>query len=856
MEYCTFLRHFKCSQRNLAHTFYSMSFIFPFICSIFVLASCEKIETPVSTISGYAQKGYLVEGSEVKAIAYDDNMRATGEEFIARTSGCLGAFSIDVRGSNASYYELKAEGRYFDETTGLITDSPICLGALVKSSDAKVNLNLLTTITSGRIKKLVSSGKNYTKAKTQAQVEFFTTVNLVGADIDFTRMDLTGGSDADAMLLLTTCAIQYGRSASELTTILDNTAKEFEKDGTLSENTCEALFQPGSDLDFEVVFDNLKRYYDENGLSKESLPSYWKYFYLDENATLAIISIDGFMDGRLVSESPEAFSGTFKVVSIEPFTVSTDVDWITFEKRELEKEVYEVEVHVAENKTYERRIGHIMFCDSNSKEIKRREFGQGQAFPDIDPKISLKGKGIPGDPFLIECLDDLLYMRDVYNRTSDRFITSRTNCSKVNASGAIFKLTSDIDLSSVCGPDKGDWIPIGMFQDGDYDFEMCGFDGTFIGSKDDGTGYPLSGPGYTISGLYINNDNYYQGLFGILKGGVWDLIIEGDVSGKSYVGLLAGETGNNFNLASGHSFDIRFRDIATRGSVSSESESGGIVGRINGGIISDCVNYADVTATLTAGGIAGHSRSGISNCKNYGSITGTSPNMSSIGGIVGSTQWISIWDCANYGKVSGSYDVGGIVGHTYSQEVTWGNRVNSYIVNCYNNGDIRLILNNQKYNYNKHRSAGGIVGFVDGSFFSVRNCYSSGIVSFEEGIDNEYIGGICGEIDTSSSHIIEYNYLLQEGIPAIGGERDVKGDVYGKNIVENCFRLSLEQMKGAESYNGVLYKNKTGKSFNTLIGSLNAFLEDNKDNLPRMHLWEYTANEPYPVLSENSYTFL
>lgn len=819
------------------------------------LVSCEKLnrhERSADIISGSAQKGYLVEGSNVIAIAYGSDMLPTGETFNATITGSLGNFSINVGEANADYFVLKAEGNYFDEVTGTVTDSPICLEAFVKSSDSKANLNLFTTITKDRIMKLVSSGTSYNKAKTQAQVEFLKTVNLVGADVDFTKLDVTGGSDADAMLLLTTCTIQNGRSASELTVILQKAASEFKEKGTFSEKTAKELFRPGQDLDFEIVFENLKRYYEENGLSTDELPSYWRYFYLDENATFAIISIQGFELNHYDTESSEASGGTIKVVSLEPFNVFSDVDWITVEKQQLEKELFEVKVNIAENKTYERRVGHVIFSDLKSNELRRKEFFQGQAFPDIDPKISLKGKGIPGEPFLIECLDDLLYMRDVYNKTGKRFILSRTDASKVDASGAFFQLTSDIDLSSVCGPDKGDWIPIGIYQEGDYDFETCGFDGTFCCYKSD-DGYPLAGsPGYTISGLYINNDKQYQGLFGILKGGVRDLIVEGNVSGNSDVGLLTGATGNGFNIATGHHFDIYVMDITARGSASSKSASGGIVGRINGGIISDCVNYADVTG-LSVGGIASHSKTTLFHCKNYGSITSTSAYGGPAGGIVGSLSLISIWDCGNYGNVSGSHEIGGIVGHTDSHEVTWGDGVNYYLINCYNNGDLRLILNNPKYSNKNHRAAGGIVGYVDGNFFSVKNCYSSGTVSFEEGIDNGYIGAICGEIRTSSSHIVEHNYWLQEGIPAIGGERDNKGDIYDRNIIDTCFRLTPEQMKGTESYNGVLYKKKDGKSFNTLLESLNSFLEDNMNSLKRMHLWKYSSEEPYPVLSETDY---
>ena len=89
--------------------------------SLFALGSCEELnmrESSADTISGFAQKGFLVEGSRVTAIAYGGDMTLTGETFPATISGSLGAFSVNVKDANAEYFELKAEGCYFDEITG------------------------------------------------------------------------------------------------------------------------------------------------------------------------------------------------------------------------------------------------------------------------------------------------------------------------------------------------------------------------------------------------------------------------------------------------------------------------------------------------------------------------------------------------------------------------------------------------------------------------------------------------------------------------------------------------------------------------------------------------------------------
>lgn len=355
----------------------------------------EKLqEHKTGYISGFAQKGYLVEGSQITAFAFNNEVEPTGESFPANIKGCLGGFSIMTGKTDAAYFELRAEGYYFDEVTGCITNSPIYLEAFAKSTDTNVNLNIFTTIIKGRIKKLILSGKNYDEAKTQAQVEFYKTVNLAGADIDFTQLDLTGGSDADAMLLLTTCAIQHGRTASELMRILQKTASEFEDNGTISEDTSKELFQPGQELDFRIVFKNLWNYYDQNGLSKETLPSYWKYFGLPVGVDFKIISSEGFITSYSGPEPPaDAQSGKLTIASLVPFNITADVDWITFEKKGVARDEYEVKVNIAENTSSERRVGHLIFTDENSRELDKKTFTQGPATRILILEMNTQTKG-------------------------------------------------------------------------------------------------------------------------------------------------------------------------------------------------------------------------------------------------------------------------------------------------------------------------------------------------------------------------------------------------------------------------------------------------------------------------------
>ncbi|QJD85665.1 S-layer homology domain-containing protein [Cohnella herbarum] len=158
-----------------------------------------------------------------------------------------------------------------------------------------------------------------------------------------------------------------------------------------------------------------------------------------------------------------------------------------------------------------------------------------------------------------------------------------------------FKLTADIDLNSY---GQG-WLPIGG----------GGSSGRFQGHMD--------GNGHKITGLTINrpNDNY-SGLFGHIDydASVSNMILENvNVTGKQYVG--------------------------------------GLVGRIDGGEISNSYVSGSVTGTSTmVGGLIGYNYYGtVSNSFAKANVTGSSNN---VGGLVGS----------NFGEISYGYAAGNVTG--------------------------------------------------------------------------------------------------------------------------------------------------------------------------------------------------
>ena len=150
--------------------------------------------------------------------------------------------------------------------------------------------------------------------------------------------------------------------------------------------------------------------------------------------------------------------------------------------------------------------------------------------------------------------------------------------------------------------------------------------------------------------------------------------------------------------------------IVKSGSITAKEGAGGIVGRALGtGNIIGCENHASINVTdYSAGGIAGvayETKSpgiNITNCKNYGDITGANDG---IGGIVGLNA-AYVTGCENYGSVGKDCTAkycGGIVGYMNSS---------GSIVDCTNNGDIYATS-----------MAAGILGFPGGITYDLTTVF-------------------------------------------------------------------------------------------------------------------------------------
>ena len=272
------------------------------------------------------------------------------------------------------------------------------------------------------------------------------------------------------------------------------------------------------------------------------------------------------------------------------------------------------------------------------------------------------GDGSTGNPYEISTAAELAWFRTYVNEGN------LSVCAK---------LTDNIDLKDFChAADASNnieksWEPIGSYDS----YPNKAYKGVFDGN------------GHTISNLYIKVQREGVGFFGCASGSIKNITFDnaqventGNDSKYSMTGIVVGagfatlqnlKTLNNCSVKSG------------------AKSLGGIAG--NAKNCSNLENNATVIGVYEVGGIVGvvNSNATLSSCVNNGMVTENRSGR--CGGIVGSLYKYTIEDCANYGNVTGTKDIGGIVGYAYG---------NSTIKRTLSSGDIT----------SQESSAGIIVG--------------------------------------------------------------------------------------------------------------------------------------------------
>lgn len=321
--------------------------------------------------------------------------------------------------------------------------------------------------------------------------------------------------------------------------------------------------------------------------------------------------------------------------------------------------------------------------------------------------VKYPGSGKEDDPYLIYSAEDL----------------------QGASNSGYFKIMNDIDLSawiSENSPTTG-WPAIG---------------------RNSTVATYINGDGHTVTGLWADTDDSYNGLFsnysagyiknlnvevaagrsvkgadytGILIGRIYNgqiinCSVKGDVEGTNHVGGIAGYaekatlTSNSFDGnatttaenayiggIAGQGNDVTMASCLADGTITAQGSSsyvGGVYGKSEGGTISKSRANSTVTsagANSMVGGFAGESGDAIDACFSLGNVTASGAD-SYTGGLVGNLTG-TLSNCYSYAKATGTQFTAGLVGYSLGA-----------IDKCFAKGDISGVM-----------YGAGVVGYLDGT---------------------------------------------------------------------------------------------------------------------------------------------
>jgi hypothetical protein len=205
-------------------------------------------ESPNTTlVRGAVQKGPFVVGSSITLSVLDQQLNPTGQVFNTQTINDRGEFEIGV--SATSPISLQGSGFYYNEVLGTLSGADITLRAFYVPSGTgvqEVYVNMVTHLTTERIKALVESGVEFSQAVADAEGELIGELGITEPGyiptVRGTSMNIAGADNADnAYLLGVSCVMILAaveRSGGSVDAALQEALNSFSLD--LTDGTLEA----------------------------------------------------------------------------------------------------------------------------------------------------------------------------------------------------------------------------------------------------------------------------------------------------------------------------------------------------------------------------------------------------------------------------------------------------------------------------------------------------------------------------------------------------------------------------------------------------------------------------------------
>ena len=220
------------------------------------------------SVKGKVEKGPFVSGSTINLQPMDEKLQPIGSTFSTTITDHLGNFTFGTKTLDAPFAQLTANGYFFNEVKGELSNGTLSLRAVVNVADAStVNVNILTHLKYQRIMNLVENDKkSFSEANTQAQKELMSAFGLDKlSSKEVSNYSIASGTDEAAALIAISSMILEGRSEAQVTEYLAKLSKEFGDNGIFSVDTKEQMKKDMASLlpDLDIIENNVIARYEE-----------------------------------------------------------------------------------------------------------------------------------------------------------------------------------------------------------------------------------------------------------------------------------------------------------------------------------------------------------------------------------------------------------------------------------------------------------------------------------------------------------------------------------------------------------------------------------------------------------------
>lgn len=254
----------------------------------------DPVKTVTKSIRGTVEKGPMVRGTQIDMRTLDVGLNPNGRSYTALIEDNAGTFDFGTLNLETQYAKLTADGYFYNEVSGRLSDSPIKLDAVVDlTQNSMVNVNILTHLKKQRIVRLVTNGgKSLKEANAIAQKELLSAFGYGNLSLaDASQFSIAGNNEASAVLVAISSLILADRSEAEVVEYLSVLSSELANKGTFSKATMQQIYQDRnylnsqlddvtlnvcnrySELGYDIVMKDLAYYFDwnENGIAGDEL---------------------------------------------------------------------------------------------------------------------------------------------------------------------------------------------------------------------------------------------------------------------------------------------------------------------------------------------------------------------------------------------------------------------------------------------------------------------------------------------------------------------------------------------------------------------------------------------------------